>query len=167
MTLQATSQSPSFYNTISCEEACLKITEKLQNLSKEEVFTHLVELGKQLPALEESFKDDQYLVKGCISRAWLIPRSHQGHIYFFLDSEALIVKGILCLLRKVYHGRKPEEILAVSPEFWKETGITMILSMNRRNGIAHMLKQIRLYALTASYLPSLSDTNSPKNQEIL
>lgn len=152
--------------SISVEDCCAEIVRELASLAKQEVFAYLVALGKELPSLGVDYRDDAYLVKGCVSRAWLIPKAHGERVYFFLDSEALIVKGILSLLRRVYHGRRPEEILAVTSDFWKDTGITMILSMNRRNGIAHMLKQIRLYALSAPYLPPLVQRHAPPQESL-
>jgi cysteine desulfuration protein SufE len=97
--------------------------------------------------IESNEKTDAYLIKGCISRAWLFPRFENGLVYFKADSEAAIVKGIIASIVEVYSGSTPAEILALSPDFLAEGGISEALSMNRRSGLANILKQVRLYAL--------------------
>ena len=141
--------------SVNLEQACSDLQKELEALSNNEVFAYLVEIGKSLPVLLPEHRTPEYLIKGCVSQAWLIPRRHDDRIYFFLDSEALIVKGILSFISRVYNGRTRDEVLSVTPEFWKKTGITQILSMNRRNGLAHILKQIQIYALSFDYIPKL------------
>lgn len=110
-------------------------------------FRFLILRSKQLAELESNEKTDAYLIKGCISRAWLFPRFENGLIYFKADSEAAIVKGIIASIVEVYSGSTPAEILALPPDFLVEGGISEALSMNRRSGLANILKQVRLYAL--------------------
>ena len=112
----------------------------------EDRYRLLIKMGRELPEIPEAEKADQFLVKGCISRAWLIPELKDGRVFFRADSDAAIVKGIIALLVTVYSGATPEEILTTSPEFLKEVGISDHLSMNRRNGLMHFTKQIQLYA---------------------
>ena len=81
-----------------------------------------------------------------MSQAWLIPEFKDGRLYFYVDSDAAIVKGIMALLISVYSGNLPAENLALSPDFLKEGGVTEHLSMNRRNGLSSVVKQIMLYS---------------------
>ncbi len=113
---------------------------------KDERFRYLVEKGRELPALPEALKLEAFLVKGCISRAWLVPQIQGQQLSFMADSEAMIVKGIIALLLQVYNGARAEEILEISPEFLSEAGVTEHLSMNRRNGLVNVLAMIRSYA---------------------
>lgn len=110
-------------------------------------FRFLISRAKQLPEMDTNEKTDAYLIKGCLSRAWLFPKFENGLVYFKADSEAAIVKGIIASIVNVYSGSKPSEILALSPDFLAEGGISEALSMNRRSGLANILKQVRLYAL--------------------
>ena len=114
--------------------------------SPDDRFRYLIKKAGELEILTEAEKNDKFLVKGCISRAWLIPRFDGERVYFKADSEASIVKGVIAAIVQVYSGGTPEEILALSPEFLAEGGVSDALSMNRRNGLANMLKQVRLYA---------------------
>jgi cysteine desulfuration protein SufE len=109
-------------------------------------FRYLIKKAGELEILTEAEKIDKFLVKGCISRAWLVPSFDGARVYFKADSEASIVKGVIAALVQVYSGGTPDEILSLSPEFLAEGGVSDALSMNRRNGLANMLKQVRLYA---------------------
>ncbi|MCB9091018.1 MAG: SufE family protein [Halobacteriovoraceae bacterium] len=112
----------------------------------EDRYKELINFGKQMPPLEDAQRVEKYMVKGCQSQVWLIPELRDGKIYFQGDSDALIVKGILGLLVKVYSGETPDTILKDRAEFLKDIGIYEHLSMNRTNGLASMLKTIKLYA---------------------
>lgn len=116
--------------------------------SKDDRFRELVKLGKELEGLSEVERDDKFLIKGCLSAAWLIPSYSDGHVFFKADSEAVIVKGIISVLIKVYSGQTPADILSLDASFLKDAGIEEALSMNRRSGLANMIKQIKLYAVT-------------------
>jgi len=113
----------------------------------EEKYRYVLELGRALPELSESEKEDKFLVPGCVSRAWLLPSLENGRVVFRAHSEAALVKGIIALLLKVYSDATPDEILATKAEFLGEIGVVEHLSMNRRNGLAHVVKQIQLAAL--------------------
>lgn len=129
-------------------------TELLRELSaisdKDERLKAIIEKGKALPGLPEPLKLDSFLIKGCISRAWLVPKLTDGRLSFLADSEAMIVKGIIALLLQVYNDSSPEEILDLSSDFIAEAGITEMLSMNRRNGLSQLLLMIKTYADKAS-----------------
>lgn len=139
-----------------CREFEVSITTKKDQLlkslegfkNKDERLQYIIDLGKNKPALEDAKKDDKFLVKGCMSQAWLIPQFENGKLHFDFDSEALIVKGIMALLMEVYNDNTPSENLQVHPDFLAPAGITEHLSMNRRNGLANLFKQIHLYSAT-------------------
>ena len=114
--------------------------------TKDDRFRLLVKKGKEMEALPDESKDDKFLVKGCMSRAWLVPSFDGQNVSFAADSEATIVKGIISVLVGVYSGHTPDDILRVQPSFLKDAGIEEALSMNRRSGLANMIKQIQLYA---------------------
>lgn len=107
----------------------------------------LMDLGKELPPFPEEFKTEQYRIQGCQSKVWL--KSHfneDKRIVLEADSDALISKGLVALLVKVLNHQTPEEILHAPLNFIKEIGLDSHLSPNRANGLASMLKQIRLEA---------------------
>ncbi len=132
----------------------MAIQDKIEEVKKiflkhdqwEDRYKELILLGKSLPALEDEFKVEKYLVKGCQSQVWLYPELEEGIVIFRADSDALIVKGIVGLLVKVYGGESPAAILETAPDFLKETGIIDHLSMNRTNGLASIVKNMKLYA---------------------
>jgi cysteine desulfuration protein SufE len=113
----------------------------------EDRYRELIQLGKHLDAYPEDRREDKYKVKGCQSQVWLCPEYKNGRVYFYGDSDAVLVKGIVGLLLSVYSDATPDEILSTKPEFLKEVGISDHLSMNRSNGLAAMMKQIQMYAL--------------------
>jgi cysteine desulfuration protein SufE len=128
-----------------------RITQVKQRLGQysdwEDRYKELIQLGKILQNYPEDKREDKYKVKGCQSQVWLYPEFRNGKVYFFGDSDAVLVKGIVGLLLAVYSDATPDEILATKPDFLKDVGITEHLSMNRSNGLAAMMKQIQMYAL--------------------
>lgn len=125
-----------------------KIKERfLQYKDWEDRYKELIQLGKSLNSYPEEKREEKYKVKGCQSQVWLYPEFKEGRVYFYGDSDAVLVKGIVGLLLSVYSDATPAEILATKPDFLKEVGITEHLSMNRSNGLAAMMKQIQMYAL--------------------
>jgi cysteine desulfuration protein SufE len=125
-----------------------KILADLRDIqSTEDRYKYIIDMGRKLPALSDDQRSDKFLIEGCMSRAWLIPESVDGRLYFHVDSEAAIVKGIMAILVAVYSGNKPEDNLNLPPDFLKEGGITEHLSMNRRSGLSSVVKQILLYSM--------------------
>lgn len=110
-------------------------------------YTYLIELGNELVPIDPSYKVDQNLIRGCQSRVWLQQRLEADHIIFEAESDALIVKGLVALLLKVFSNRTPQEILDSEPYFIDEIGLKQHLSPTRSNGLMAMVKQIKLYAL--------------------
>lgn len=114
----------------------------------EERYKHLIDLGKRMPAMEESNRIPANIVKGCQSQVWLhADLNEDGRIYFQADSDASIVKGIIALLVGVYTGSTPDEILSTKPTFLEDIGLREHLSMSRANGLNSMMKQISFFAM--------------------
>ena len=110
-------------------------------------YAYLIELGNELVDIDQKYKIDQNLIRGCQSRVWLHQEIQDNKIIFEAESDALIVKGLVALLLKVYSGRTPKEILASEPHFIDDIGLRQHLSPTRSNGLLSMVKQIKLYAL--------------------
>lgn len=113
-------------------------------------YEYLIELGKSLPIIAEEDKVENYLIKGCQSRVWLTFELKDGLICFYADSDAIITKGIISLLIRVYNQRTPQEILESDFSFVNEIGLKENLSTTRANGLLSMIKKIKAYALSAS-----------------
>lgn len=113
----------------------------------EEKYTRIIELGRKMPALDDSFKTEKFKLSGCQSQVWINAKLENGKIIFEADSDAAIVKGLISLLVGVYSNQTPEEILANPPEFVKNIGIDNHLSPTRKNGLGAMMKQIQMYAI--------------------
>lgn len=107
----------------------------------------LIDLGNEQEPLAEEYKTDNNLIEGCQSRVWLQADLIDSKVVFRAESDALIVKGIVALLIKVYSGHTPDEILASEPYFVEAIGLKEHLSPTRSNGLVAMIKQMRLYAL--------------------
>ena len=107
----------------------------------------LIDLGGEQEPLPAEYKIDNNLIEGCQSRVWLQADFTDGKVFFRAESDALIVKGIVSLLIKVYSGRTPDEILENEPYFVEAIGLKEHLSPTRSNGLLAMIKQMRLYAL--------------------
>ncbi|MDP4284595.1 MAG: SufE family protein [Bacteroidota bacterium] len=113
----------------------------------EEKYEYIIELGKKLPALEEEYKKDENIIKGCQSTVWLASEYKNGKVFYKADSDALIVKGLVSMLISVLSGHTPDEILDAKLGFIKEIGMMAHLAQTRSNGLVAMVKQIKNYAL--------------------
>ena len=107
----------------------------------------IIELGKEMPSLNEEFKTENRLIKGCQSQVWLHAEYKNEKIYFTADSDAIITKGIASLLIKVLSEETADDILNTELEFIEQIGLKSHLSPNRANGLASMIKQMKLYAM--------------------
>jgi len=112
-----------------------------------ERYEYIIELGKSLTILKEEFKLDSNLIAGCQSKVWLHSEMDADKIQFSADSDAILTKGIVALLLRVFNDQKPADILAVDLYFVDEIGLKEHLSPTRANGLVSMIKQIKLYAL--------------------
>lgn len=109
-------------------------------------YEYIIELGRGLDGLDEAFHTDQYRVKGCQSQVWFRAWEENGCVFFEADSDAMIVRGLIALLLRVYSGRTPEEILATPPDFLEAVDLGSHLSGSRANGLAAMVQHIQSYA---------------------
>lgn len=111
-------------------------------------YAMIIDLGNNLPEIEEKFKTPDHLIEGCQSRVWLNAElTPEGTVHFTADSDAIIVKGIISLLIQVLDNQTPDDILASNLHFIDDIGLSEHLSPTRSNGLLAMVKQMRLYAL--------------------
>ncbi len=112
-----------------------------------EKYQYLIDLGKNLPEFNDSNRTDSNLIKGCQSKVWLNSSFDNNVVIFEADSDAIISKGIISLLIRVFSGHKPEDILESKIDFIEKIGLNTHLSQTRANGLLAMIKQIKIYAL--------------------
>jgi len=110
-------------------------------------YNYIIELGKELPMIDEQYKIPEYLIEGCQSQVWLHADYRDGKVIFTADSDAIITKGIVNLLIRVLSERTPQEIIDNDLEYLNAIGLKEHLSPTRSNGLASMIKQIKLYAM--------------------
>lgn len=110
-------------------------------------YEYIIELGKELPLIDEKYKTDDRLIKGCQSRVWLHAEKEGGEMVFTADSDAIITKGIIGLLIRVLSYQSPEDIARADLGFIKEIGLQEHLSPTRANGLVSMIKQLKMAAI--------------------
>jgi len=110
-------------------------------------YEYIIDLGKKLPPLDAQYKTDDNKIKGCQSTVWLHAETKGNQLLFASDSEAVIVKGLASLLIRVLSGHTPEEIAQANLYFLDKIGMNQHLAQTRSNGLASMVKQMKLYAL--------------------
>ena len=110
-------------------------------------YAYLIEIGNEMTPIDAKYKVESNLIRGCQSRVWLQQEFKDGKIIFEAESDALIVKGLVALLLRIYSDRTPKEILESEPRFIDEIGLRQHLSPTRSNGLLAMVKQMKLYAL--------------------
>jgi cysteine desulfuration protein SufE len=133
-----------------------KIVEEFSQITNwEDRYRRIIELGKQMPDMPEILKIEDIKVKGCQSQVWLHAHlDDDGQIIFQADSDALIVKGLIALLLRVYSDATADEILTTQPDFIATIGLAGNLSPSRANGLFAMVKQIKYYATAFKALQS-------------
>ncbi len=109
-------------------------------------YAYLIELGKELPLIDEKYKNETHLISGCQSRVWLHASYEEEKVSFTADSDAVITKGIISLLIRVLSDSKPSDIVTADLSFIDEIGLKAHLSPTRANGLVSMIKQMQLYA---------------------
>lgn len=112
-----------------------------------ERYEYIIELGKSLPIIVAQYKVDENLIKGCQSRVWLYSELENERIKFTADSDAILTKGIVALLLRVYSNQKPIDILNAKTAFIDTIGLKEHLSPTRANGLVSMIKHIKMYAI--------------------
>lgn len=110
-------------------------------------YEYMIDLGKSLPIIDESLKTDDRLIKGCQSKVWLNAELKEDKVIFTADSDAIITKGIIAILIRVFSNQKPEDIIEANTDFIDKIGLKEHLSPTRANGLVSMIKQLKLYAL--------------------
>ncbi len=140
--------APNFLYMMTIEEIQEQIAEEFSVFEDwMDKYAYLIELGNSLPPLDSSFKTDEYLIRGCQSRVWLVPEMKEGRVYFSGESDAIIVKGLVALVLRVASGRMPKELAECNFHFIDGIGLRQHLSPTRSNGLMAMVKQIRLYGV--------------------
>jgi len=109
-------------------------------------YEYIINLGKELTPIDNSLKTEEFLISGCQSRVWLIPEFKDNNLYFSADSDAIITKGIISMLVKVFSNRTPDEIRNSELFFINKIGLSENLSPTRANGLSSMIKKIYHYA---------------------
>ena len=116
----------------------------------DERYDYLIDLGRELPAMDTGLCTGEAKVDGCLSSVWLVMPLNEGKIQLIADSDSLIVKGLIVLLMSLYHQRSPREAIDVDPQkFFAELGLEQHLSPGRRNGLYSMVERIRKLAVEA------------------
>jgi len=110
-------------------------------------YEHLIELGKSLPLIDEQYKTDENIIKGCQSRVWLHAENKEGKLQFTADSDAILTKGLIALMIRSLSDQSPEDIAKADMGFLDEIGLKEHLSPTRANGLNAMIKQMKFYAL--------------------
>jgi len=112
-----------------------------------ERYEYIIELGKNLPLIEQKYKTEDHLIKGCQSNVWLNAEYKNGKAVFTAESDAILTKGIIALVIRVFSYQTPEDILNASTDFINEIGLIEHLSPTRANGLVSMIKHIKMYAI--------------------
>lgn len=113
----------------------------------QERYKYIIKLGQKLDPIGEEHKVEENLVRGCQSQVWLITELEDGKVIFSADSDAAITKGLVALMIRFYSGEEPDTILSTNPDFIRKIGMQEHLSPTRSNGLASMVKQMKIYAM--------------------
>ncbi|MEP6948656.1 MAG: SufE family protein [Ginsengibacter sp.] len=112
-----------------------------------EKYENIIQMGKELPLIDEQYKKDENLIKGCQAKVWLHAEYNDGVVTFTADSDAIITKGLVSMVVRVLSNHTPEEIVQADLYFVDAIGLKEHLSMTRSNGLLSMIKQMKMYAL--------------------
>jgi len=112
-----------------------------------EKYENIIQIGKELPLIEEQYKKDENLIKGCQAKVWLHAEHKNGKVYFTADSDAIITKGLVSMVVRVLSDHAPQEIVNADLYFVDKIGLREHLSVTRSNGLLSMIKQMKMYAL--------------------
>jgi cysteine desulfuration protein SufE len=112
-----------------------------------ERYEYIIELGKSLPLIDEQYKTEDNIIKGCQSKVWVHGEENDTKIVFTADSDAILTKGIIAILIRAFSNQKASDILEANTEFIDKIGLKEHLSPTRANGLVSMIKQIKMYAL--------------------
>ncbi|MEO9075679.1 MAG: SufE family protein [Gelidibacter sp.] len=113
----------------------------------EERYQYMIDLGKSLPLIDTQYKTEENIIKGCQSRVWVHAEMDNDKVVFTADSDAIITKGIIAILIRVFSNQSPKDIIAADTNFIDQIGLKEHLSLTRANGLVSMIKQIKMYAI--------------------
>ncbi|MGM5470599.1 SufE family protein [Flavobacteriaceae bacterium LMO-SS05] len=113
----------------------------------EERYQYMIDLGKSLPLIAEHYKTKENIIKGCQSKVWVHAEINNGKVEFTADSDAIITKGIIAILIRVFSNQSPKAIIEANTDFIDQIGLKEHLSPTRANGLVSMIKQIKMYAI--------------------
>ncbi|MGO2294113.1 MAG: SufE family protein [Psychroflexus halocasei] len=113
-------------------------------------YEYMIELGKSLPMIDDAYKTKDNIIKGCQSQVWVKADFEDGKVIFTADSDAIITKGIIAILIRVFSNQTPEAIMNADTDFLDEIGLKDHLSPTRANGLVSMIKQLKMYAIAYS-----------------
>lgn len=112
-----------------------------------ERYEYIIELGKSLPLIDEKYKTEENIIKGCQSKVWVHGEVVENKIIFTADSDAILTKGIIAILIRAFSNQSPQDILDANTDFIDAIGLKEHLSPTRANGLVSMIKKIKMYAL--------------------
>lgn len=112
-----------------------------------ERYEYIIELGKSLPLIDEKYKTEDNIIKGCQSKVWVHAEKKEDKIIFTADSDAILTKGIIAILIRAFSNQKASDILEANTDFIDQIGLKEHLSPTRANGLVSMIKKIKMYAL--------------------
>ncbi len=110
-------------------------------------YEYMIELGKSLPLIDDQYKTDDNIIKGCQSKVWVHAKMEDDKVVFTADSDAIITKGIIAILIRVFSNQHPKDIIDADTNFIDEIGLKEHLSPTRANGLVSMIKQLKMYAI--------------------
>ena len=110
-------------------------------------YEHMIELGKTLPLIDKTHKTEENIIKGCQSKVWIHAHLDGDKVKFTADSDAIITKGIIAILIRVFSNQHPRSIIDSNIDFTDNIGLKEHLSPTRANGLVSMVKQIKMYAV--------------------
>jgi len=110
-------------------------------------YEYMIDLGKSVPVIDEQYKTDDNIIKGCQSKVWVHAALDQDKVNFSADSDAIITKGIIAILIRAWSGQQPADIIAADTSFIDQIGLKEHLSPTRANGLVSMIKQLKMYAI--------------------
>lgn len=113
----------------------------------EERYQYMIDLGKDLPLIEAQYKTDSNIIKGCQSKVWVHAELKDDKLFFTADSDAIITKGIIAILIRVFSNQRPKDIIEANTDFIEKIGLKDHLSPTRANGLVSMIKQLKMYAI--------------------
>ena len=127
-------------------------------------YEYLIDLGKSLPLIDEKYKTEDKIIKGCQSQVWMHSELVDGKVVFTADSDAIITKGMVALMIRVLSNHTPDEIINAKLDFVEKIGLTQHLSPTRSNGLLSMIKQMKLDAIAYKIKREESQNSKEKNK---